>query len=174
MGDIYQASQELKPRIESARTIMDALRDYSVNGAGECSLESLGSGLSNTHFRLGELESGLWLATRENFILEDCSMQRVVAEMYARHLEYAHKEGKRTSRVCLAVKVPSVDIDEIPDRYFLIVEDFTHGGTARFIPGQRGEEYGMLNGERVYYDFPDDIQPVEFRFTDDRSVLHMR
>ena len=174
MGRVYQFSQELKPRIELSVTLMDALRNYSGSHPYDCTLYPLGAGNTNVHFRLGQLESGLWLATRENLTFEDSPLQRIVTENYARQLEFNNERGRTTSRICLGVKVPSPDLEVVEDRYFIIVEDFTQGGNADFRPGHGGQDCGTVNGEIVYYDFPDQVHQVDFKFMDDSSVIQVK
>ena len=171
MGDIYTVSQAYKPKIESSPDLMRVLIQYCHEPH---SLHFLGEGISNIHYRVGQLESGLWLATRENIIFLDNPLQRIVAENYSNSLEVYSQRGNRTSRISIGVKYHSNNPERYEDRYFLILEDFTQGGRTSFEPGKSEQEFGMIKGEKVYYDFDDSTYEVGFKFMSDSSIIHIR
>jgi hypothetical protein len=174
MTHLYRFSQELKPRIELSSVLMGALHNHSSLHPYDSPLKKIGAGSRHMHFRLGQTESGLWLALRENIQFEDSPMQKIIAENYARQMELYSQEGKRTSQFCIGVKVSSHNLEELSDRYFLILEDFTQNDKSDFLPGGSGEEWGMMGGGKVYYDFPDQINKVDFRFLDESCVIHIK
>lgn len=189
MKSLFEISQEYKGRIEASSTLMDALRTYAKHKVGNCddTLHHLGSGRSNTHYRLGELESGLWVATRENHVFLRGNSQKNIAENYAQTAEWYRSQGKRTTSLIVGVRLHLTPVEyyQVPgfredledeDRYALIVEDFTKGGSpdADFRPGISEDIGGTLNGERVMYDFDDDIsKPVKYLFMHDKSIIHI-
>src|SRR3989338_7252876 len=107
MKSLFEISQEYKGKIEASHTLMDALKTYAkyqVDG-WENPLHHLGSGRSNTHYRLGELESGLWVATRENHTFHEGNYQKNIAENYARMVEWQRSRGERTTSFCVGVRI---------------------------------------------------------------------
>lgn len=189
MKTLFEISQDYKVKIEASSVLMDALKTYArcrVNNSRN-PLHNLGSGSSNAHYRLGELESGLWIATREKHILSTGNPRKNIPENYAQTAEQYHSQGKRTTSLCVGVRIhltptkyyqsPGFKEDlEDEDKYALIVEDFTKGGSpdSDFIPGGSGNIGGTLNGQRVVYDFDDNSsKPAEYRFMQDQAVIHI-
>ena len=79
-----------------------------------------------------------------------------------------------TTKFLVGVKIHAKDPDEDSDRYFLLTEDFTNGGTADFRPGALGESTGRLEGKLIYYDFEEDFRGTKgFRFFDDKAIIHI-
>ena len=177
MRTLYELSQELRPEIESSDKLMAALRSYAKfdledRHAHDLPIPRLGAGENNAHFDLGVLRSGLPLAIRENHILYDSGkQQRNIAEHYAQDLEVAREEGKTTHKVCVAIKATPVDTDEWAERYFVIVQNLQDSG--EFVPAAPEQEFGFLNGEPIWYDFPDQSYGIEPLFTADEAVIHV-
>ena len=94
--DFFAISQEYKKRIESGENgILDTIKLYSSFQIDDFTIPMycLGSGTSNIHYRLGELESGLFLATRELVKFEG-KFQKACAERYAKEWEkHASREN---------------------------------------------------------------------------------
>ena len=171
---VYNLSQRVKTEIEQSSELMGSLRVY----VDECEdyagpLTHLGTGTSNKHFRLGQLSTGLWLATRENVIMEEGNWQRFICENYGGRLDSLVREGKRTSSVCIGVVVHPPDEDFDP-RYFLILDDFTRGGSSDFQPAPSEREWGTLDGKRIYYDFNDLFHKTTLKYMADESMIHLR
>lgn len=189
MKSLFKISQEYKGKIEASSVLMDALKNYARCRAYNLMnpLHNLGSGRSNAHYRLGELESGLWVATREKHILFKGNPRKNIPENYAQTAEQYHSQGERTTSLCVGVRIhltptkyyqiPGFREDlEDEDKYALIIEDFTKGGSpdSDFRPGGSGNIGGTLNGQRVVYDFDDNYsKPAEYRFMQDSAVIHL-
>jgi hypothetical protein len=173
MESIYDEAQGFKAQVEASNEVMGALRTYARYDPFSCPLPSLGSGTSNDHCRLGQLESGLWLATRENVIFPEGIVQRWVSEGYAQQLQRRRNSGGKTPRVCLGVHAHNPS-DGGEDRHFLIVEDLGANGTAEFLPGGSEQQWGTVNGEEVFYDFPDEIrEPEEYLLMLEELMVHV-
>jgi len=150
----FEYFQELKPKIMQDETFIDSLRTYAFTDIlrlGENDkVTPLGAGGHNIHFRIGKID-GVWLATREYLkaIERDDHLQH--CENYIDAVVRAYEGGKRVPSVCGGVKAKENGYGR---RYFLLLEDLTHGGTANFQPAPSGGCIsGTLNGEEVFHDF---------------------
>ena len=162
MGDLSLEVEIVKkygPLIESNREVMDNIRLYSSlpvpSFEDNIPLEFLGGEINHVHYKLGMLESGLHIATRENTLV-DGELQRNIYGNYARSMADLRRSGDDAVIVCCGVKIQAEN-DENESRYFLVVEDFTEGGRFR-IEGSgkdagHGElEWSIVNGRKVYHD----------------------
>ncbi|MBT5739709.1 hypothetical protein HOI26_01290 [Candidatus Woesearchaeota archaeon] len=150
--------QALKPQMIEDEVFMDALRHFAFTDRVRYAMSSsksphLGGGFNNNHFRIGRI-GDVWLATREyigtTFDVEDC-MQH--PENYIAQVVKHSDRGKRVPIVCGGVKAEN----DHGGRYFLLLEDLTHGGTSDFEPAPKnGGVSGRLNGEEVFHDFDTD------------------
>jgi hypothetical protein len=165
-------SKIIRSEIESS-DLIDRIYDYVKNPD---SLDYLGSGTANKHYRLGQTQEGLWLATRELTLAVFGDNQRAIVEDYCENLNYKRTElGLRISKTCLPVRTPHPSSNPGLAKYFLIVEDFTRGGTSDFKPAPLGEMCGTLDGEDIYYDF-DNInppKPEKFIYTSKGNILEL-
>ena len=170
---IFEESQSLKSIIEMSENIMGNLRIYAQSGISDCGLPYLG-GRNNIHYRIGKLESGLWIASRENLIFSDGTLQRIVAEHYTLDLECSSDYGRKTPSMCIGVRAHIGDAENDEDRFFLLLEDLTKGGEKNIKPAGPGEEYGFVDADKVYYDFDDREDLVrEFKFMADKAMIHL-
>lgn len=163
----FEYFQQLKPQIESDETIIRNLRLYAFGDRKV--LYHLGTGTTNTHYRIGKI-GDLWLATRE-FIWgrHDPEMQKIACESYINSIISSHETGIRVPIICGGIKAES--INPKTERYFLMLEDLTAGGTKEFI-AKRGLA-GLVDGKEVYHDFPEDMlkeEPFEYMI-DDKMIL---
>jgi len=173
----FERFESLRPDIEEDEVTMRNLRTYAftdrVRLIGEGLLECAGTGVCNTHFRIGRI-GDLWLTTREYFYCyqdQPPDEPREVAEMYIRHLIKAHEEGRRVPILCGGVISRNRRGRE---RCFLVLEDLTAGGTSDFRPGQRGDVAGTIDGREVYHDFEDQFMEHgdKYRYmTGERAIL---
>ena len=155
----FEYFQELKPTIKQDESFMDSLRTYAFTERlrliGNDKVTPLGTGIHNTHFRIGNV-GNIWLAIREYIGIavewpED-SMQH--CENYIAAVCRAYEKGKRVPIVCGGVRAEN----GFGGKYFLLLEDLTHGGTSNFQPApESGGISGILNGEEVFHDFDTDM-----------------
>jgi len=178
MGKFFDTSQQYKARIEQSSDLMQALKTYAGYPADdwEHPMQHLGHGISNTHYRIGQLESGLFVASRENTIFKDGRLQKEITEEYAQDLEKANESGKFTSRFGIGVQVHVNDPEGyFGDRYLLLVEDFTQGGIVDFVPGRKADETGTLDGRVVHYDFDQTLhrRKLADKYMHDDAMIHI-
>ncbi len=179
MVQIYDVSQQYKARIEQSPKLMGALKLYAQFQPDdwEHPMEQLGQrGWSNVHYRLGQLDSGLFIATREHLKIHDGQVQRMLMEHYARNLESAYNSDKTTSKLVIGSRIHVGNPEDDSDRYFLLLEDFMKGGQTDFKPGRLGEISGTIDGKVVAYDFTEDGSGFrgEFKFMHDDAMIHIR
>ena len=58
----FTRSQQVKAELERTPRLLDAIREHFR----ERCLEEMGEGRGNNMYRVGQLDSGLWVALREN------------------------------------------------------------------------------------------------------------
>lgn len=152
----FEYFQALKPQILQDAIFMDNLKTYAYTDTLRVletgKVQPLGAGRHNIHFRIGNI-SGIWLATREYLQAMENADHMQHCENYINAVIKAYDEGKRVPIVCGGVKAE----DGYGGRYFLLLEDLTQGGNAKFQPAPRsGGINGLLNGEPVFHDFDTD------------------
>ena len=138
-------------------------------------LEFLGAGGTNWHYRIGKI-GDVWLATREAWqAIGATEIQREVCEIYIDDLVSESEDGKLVPKIVGAVKAISGDKESSTyfERYFLLTENLTAGGTADFKPGGRASRSGTVYGRVVYYDFPEG-STKSFQYTTDDKVILLR
>ena len=105
--------------------------------------EFIGSGENNRMFRVGQLESGLWVAFRtpvENpELAPDLILDRY--EFFCQEAERYHNVGERVPRFCVGVQGP----DESNIGIFL--EDLTAGGTRKLLLSSYGDCIGHFEDD---------------------------
>ena len=144
----FEYFQQMRSQIESDEIVMRNLREYAFGNA--ISLPYLKKGTTNTHYRIGRVGS-MWLATREAMHFKgQPELQIQLCESYLEALVATQNEGKRVPAIAGGVKSVNKGGKE---RFFLLLEDLTQGGSAIFAPGSEGEVSGFVNGEQVFYDF---------------------
>lgn len=152
----FEYFMALKPRIEHSPDIMSKLELYlhpqRSTLIAEGVLENAGYGLNHRHVRIGKIDD-VWLATREFYTGLDSFDTRYEGEYYIESLVRHHENRDLTAAVCGGVYVRR------QDRYFLIVEDLTRGGTSDFKPGLKGKPFGLLDGKKVWHDM--DLQYID-------------
>jgi hypothetical protein len=164
----FEYFQKLKPEIEADRELMNALKDYAFNET--CDLVHLGYGNTNTCFRLGKIND-FWLATRENIRLEDYpEVNRGGVESYIETLLYYFQTNRAVPKICGGVHAKREGIE----KYFLLLEDLTDGGNARFSPGLNGAKSGFKNGIEVFYDFQEDFEVEEFKYMNEEKMIILK
>ena len=225
--DFFAASQGYKRRIESGEgevlgnlnrysyfifEHIDALREsirldeknapyyrqcYADALTNNTPLDFLGSGTRSIHYRLGQLESGLFLALRtikdrDGNYPSIGDFNRKHLEKYAQECEKYANSGRLTSPFIVGARIhlsealakmihaplvytyyPNHD-----DLYFLIVQDFTDGGSnGRFIPADSGLKSGEYKGRDIYYDFDDfcpfDCEEDQHKFMSEDAMVHI-
>lgn len=182
--DFFAMSQVYKKRIETGENgILDTIKLYSSFQIDDFTipLYCLGSGTSNIHYRLGELESGLFLATRE-LVKSEGKFQKACAERYAKEWEKHANRGNLVSKLLIGVKIhvsQDAILEGFQDRYFFIVQDFTDGGNnEEFIPASSGREYGDYKNKDIYYDFDEfglgyNSGEENYKFMNDNAMVHI-
>lgn len=182
--DPFAYFQHLKPAIEAETQTMQNLRTYGFGDPYHIqhlkTLDFLGKGRNNMHFRIVKV-GDVWLATREDLSDFYWESDRSVCECYIRQAVQAHKQGHKVPRLCGSVIAHFSR--ERGDRYFLLLEDLTRGGTSDFVPAPRsGGVAGTLSGEPIHHDF-DTLEDSNFdhtfsddywRYTKPDYVLHLR
>ncbi len=119
----FEESQKLRREIENDRDICVKIKAFEKRGL---ELEFMASGGRNSHYRLGQLPSGLWIALRESVGYERGEFEELgligcaLYETYCQEAERFHERGKR---VPLSVGGYIKEI-ETP---FLVVEDLGEG-----------------------------------------------
>lgn len=179
----FERYQEMKPQIERDEAIMRNLKMYAFNE--NSSLVHLGRypDTTNTHYRIGKV-GDLWLATRE--ILQFApELQKECCETYIDMLLHQDRllpydgSGGRVSRIVGGVKAIAANrrgATDTIDRYFLLVEDLTAGGTADFLPGIKKDVwFGTVNGKIVFYDFPEYTKsnPEPFKYMTEENMIKL-
>ncbi|MDO8656382.1 MAG: hypothetical protein Q7K45_04030 [Nanoarchaeota archaeon] len=154
--DPFQSFLELKTKIYHHEEFMDSLMTYVFTDRlllpETQKVTHLGAGRNNIHFRIGKVDT-IWLATREYVNAIEIADHMQHCENYIAAAVRNYQKGKRVPLVCGAVKA----ISRNRERYFLLLEDLTHGGTADFQPAPRsGGVSGVLHGVNVFYDFDTD------------------
>lgn len=168
----FEYFQQMIPQIERDEAIMKNLRLYAFHERQ--SLTHLGSGIHNTHYRIGKI-GDLWFATREYLELLPVSdfqyIQRMFAEAYINQLVQAHAKGKRVPIICGGVKAESTNLGI--EKYFLLLEDLTAGGNAKFIPAPPKWFAGTIDGVVVIHDFDEEyVDPMSIKYmVDDKMIL---
>ncbi len=166
--NFFEYSQKIKREIEASPEIMKNLERYSLEknvflGNSKIGgLDFLGCGLKNTHHRLGRLESGLWVATREIGGIEGKHglLQKPQVEKYLMEINSAANSGVETPKFCIGVQVlRSQDEDE--NRYFVLIQDLTCGDNYNFESGSSGEISGKIDNKQIFYDFDEIVLPGE-------------
>jgi len=172
---LFDGFLRYKAKIEGSNEIIGMLRGYV---SGEEELDWIGAGFQNVHYRLGRLESGLWLATREvgPAITKEGELQRIYSEDYLAKVLYSTVSGRPSLEVCLGVRVHRGG-EWFDDNYFLIVEDLQRGGEADFIPARSGRSSGFVDGMEVWYDFEWDLprsdEESDFRYLTNENMIHV-
>lgn len=145
MSQYFEYSQKIRKEIEGNKIIMNKIEDYIH---GKENLEFIGSGTINSHYRVGELESGLWVAIRdlkfENHLKKARNLLSI-PESYALTAEKYFLEGKKVSKFSIGAFSS--------DNIILLIEDLTNGG-KRKIKHDQSEIFGFYqdNNEEVYLD----------------------
>ena len=156
MGDYFAFSQEVRREIEENNDLSARLDKHMAEIE---KAEFIGQGKSNNHYRLGRLESGLWIAIRE---VRTPFYYRTLPSFLSRHESYAQKaedysrDGKRVTRFCVGAFKGKNAV--------LLIEDLTGGG-AHSLHHDNDNEFGYLEGQKVYIDLEsDEVEFEEFRF----------
>lgn len=171
---LVEDSQLVRKAIEGSEQIMGNLRIYSESDLYVCKLPVIGAGTANVLYRVGRLDSGLWVATRENIIFPDGELQRNVGENYARRLEFILAQGDTASRFCVGLRMDIGVPENEDDRYVLLLEDLTEGGSKTITP-EPDTEFGWRDGKKVYFDFRDDCRLFdEPKFMRDELMMHIK
>lgn len=151
----FEYFQELKPEMVKNESFMDSLRTYAFTDRLRLiendKVTPLGAGRNNIHFRIGQVRN-VWLATREYIgtVIESPEDPLQHCENYIDAVVRAYEEGKRVPIVCGGVRAEYGCVE----RYFLVLEDLTQGGTANFQPAPKsGGISGLLNDKIVFHDF---------------------
>ena len=132
----FDYSQQIKEEVEEH--LLDTLRKKISR---EVRTDHLGRGTSFTHYRVGQLPSGLWVATRRplhNLGTEDLEKQCLNAE------KWDPKKSYVTSRFAVGV-VNS-------ESCFMLVEDLTNGGSLE-IEYVGANSSPRSDGKTVLFDF---------------------
>ena len=174
--DPFEYFQELKPEIKRDEAFMDSLRTYAFTDRlrlfGNDKVTPLGAGRHNIHFRIGKV-GDVWLATKEYLEAIELADHLQYGENYIDSVVRAYEKGKRVPIVCGGVRAENGG----GGRYFLLLEDLTHGGTYDFQPAPRsGGMSGVLNGEEVFHDFDIDTPyhpPTKYLAEDKILVLEI-
>ena len=173
----FELYQQMKPQIYRDEAVMANLKTYAFNQ--NTNLAHLGSGTTNTHYRVGRVGE-IWLATREYFhIIGDPEYQKDCCETYIRRLLSNRMQGRDVPRIVGGVRAVAAHIrneTDTIDRYFLLVEDLTAGGSADFSPGTKGSWFGKVKGRGlVFYDFPEytESSPDFFKYMTEEDMIKL-
>ncbi len=115
----FARSQAVKAELESTPRLVDAIRAHFQ----EPCLEKMGEGKAHKMYRVGQLDSGLWVALRENMhFTRQADHRSLLAYKYNRFCLEAEKYPD-TPAFCVGGLVGNLP--------FLLVEDVSEGGAYR-------------------------------------------
>jgi len=160
MEDYFARSQRVRREIEKNPTLIEQLRKHMYE---ENFLEFIAQGTMNSHYRVGRLESGVWVCLRQRgangceFPIHLMQTQIVLGiyESYAQNAEKYNKANKKVSSFLIGILTQNGNSG-------ILIEDLTHGGTRRIISSR---VYGTITGKyeddnsEVYLDL-DNKDPI--------------
>jgi hypothetical protein len=158
MSEYFDISQQIRSEIESNKGLTDKLNRHMSRVEFA---EFIGEGTANAHYRMGRLESGLWLAARQRkcqYYLRASDTLLSIHESYAETAEEYWEEGKLVSKFCVAAFKENNAV--------LLVEDLTEGGKRKIYHNQ-DEQFGYYEGteEVVWLDLESNFANYnEFKF----------
>jgi len=162
----FEVSQEWRKEMESNSRILEALDDRIESRDSD--YEHIATGTAFTHFRVGHLESGICLATREPLkalfpddMIGRYPILRVFYEVYCQNAAYkVDDEGEVAPRGCIGVVKG--------EKIILVVEDLTGGG-EHSITHTPGLGYGYLDGDESKVVWTD-LDPNDAEFLNPASI----
>lgn len=158
MNDYFESSQQVRREIERS-PLLEIIRNHIV---GDKKAPILDSGTSNSIYRIGQLESGLWVALRERTDgHRDMGNSRKMLlslrlESYARRAEALYEQGKKVTRFCVGVSSG--------DAAALLLEDLTEGGKRKLRKAFIDQEYTFYDDDpatKVYVDLDNDVEEYD-------------
>jgi len=134
------------------------------------SADRIGSGTMNSVFRMGQLESGIWVALREmrNSMWYGHAEPYIHAyESYCGLAEHYAREECRVPEFCIGVSSGEATA--------LLVEDLTAGGEREIhLPSKSIWGTFQDTGERVYIDLDHyNTRPEEIRFMSEEARINL-
>lgn len=179
MPDYFEHSQEVRKQIEASSKLMTILRNHFT---GKKSAEQMSGGQNNNIYRIGQLDSRLWLAMRRNILAgrEGITSIEVLAgyETYANNAEYHLSHNERATQFCVGVakikeriRGPRGFSGFLGD-VALLVEDFTEGGAREFEPSPA--DFLWINNPRelIYTDLDNVRQYItDFKYTAEQNMI---
>jgi hypothetical protein len=177
MNEYFEICQQIKSQILQDNSIMSILIKYL--NEGELPERIFPSGHVHAHYHIGRLESGLWIAARQNKDLigrndvvklfrETGFFPHHIAgyERYAQKAEQLHGEGHRVTRFCIGAFGKK--------NIALLVEDFSAGGEYKLIHNPEEEIAGYLENDPdtvIYVDLDNYVTEYEIRKYFDQEVM---
>ena len=170
MTEYFKLSQKIKSEIENSDELISALKKHM---SGESLLEQIGQGTANVHYRLGQIESGYWITTRE---MRLPTYMRTSGPVLSGYESYALRAESYAEKGLI---VPNFSVGVFLNRNaILLVEDLTLGGSRKLIH-DNSNHWGYFadnRTERIYIDLEDDYpdySDLEFKFmkTENSIVL---
>jgi hypothetical protein len=165
--------QKLRSEREDDNSFMEKLREFAFGDkvlmVAEQKLDFRGGGKHTKTYRIG-MVGDLWIAAREfNYIGQDEEELRLQCESYIHYAVREHGIGNKVPAFCGGLVAKNGYTE-----YFVLVEDLTNGGKFEIQSVGSGEKYGIVNGEKVYFDF-DEFRFWEFKkepeyMTDDKII----
>ena len=166
MSEYFAFSQRVKEKIMADAAMMDVIRKH-MDGKYAPFIDG---GTSNNHYRIGRLESGLWVAIRQRLDSEKIGTSQTclsLYESYCRTAEDLATSRKRVTRFCIGVVKPP--------NAALLIEDLTEGGKRRFIESDNpiaGRFEDNTDGE-VYLDLDYDEDIRNFIYFNTQARINL-
>jgi hypothetical protein len=178
-------SDRVREEILQNRDLLERIRRHF---SGEELLAEFLGGANNKHYRIGRLDSGLWLATREPVenngyigLAAECDSASCMMDRYQSNgLQNVIEEciqkriaGFLATSICIGVKYQDRKTGE--DAYALIIEELTCGKTIQYDVGYDGD-IGKVRGTDIVvrFDLPSDpkrVKPREEYFNPERMLV---
>ena len=169
MTDYLAYSQQVREQILARQDLLDKVRRRWLINRNLPEPDFIAGGTSNMMFRLGQLESGLWVAFREPLHLEEDAFYKF--ENYCQTAEEYQNEGKKVPKFAIGIQDSSPHLG-------LLVEDLTEGGKRKLLSGGSAEEWGHFEDnphEKVYFDLDFSIcKPAAIRFLEYDRMINLQ
>ena len=132
MSNYFDLSQQVRKEIEQNPQLMDVLRKIAEQDGDTLEQTFVGAGNYNRHYRIGMLDSGLWVVVREYMggdisTILDRKHTLNTYETYATMAGDYYEIRIRASKFCVGVLAEDIDYAA------LLVEDFTEGGKFKLM-----------------------------------------
>jgi len=130
MHDYFAYSQSVRRELEGRADLTAiAKRRLEIDIGRDKEPEIIGSGDSNIVYRIGRLDSGLWVALRARLFPHEMAQDLVQDryEFFCQRAEAYHNQGRRPPSFCVGV------VGRHESEIGILLEDFTEGGKRMLI-----------------------------------------